>query len=523
MTLDPRTLLSDLGKAPPRAKLALFLGLALVLAVATIANSFSARPHFVLLYSGLDDGERVAVEKALAEGRVAYRVSAPPAPFAVYVNDEQFDDAQIQVALAEALKRSPGGINSGAEGASTIFMSSGERAQSMLKREWQETERLLEQLDFVGRATVTSSLPDSSPLKKREPPTVSVALKLEGDTQLTPGQARSVGKLVRFRFGVPAENVVITDQSGRILYDESEAERGGLGGVDPLQHAEAFDRQVTDRANAYLAATYGAGKVSVAVKSEWDFDQQTSVSETLEGDPKERTVRKTETRTPQGSEPNVGGVSSLEPAAGVDSKSSEGSTGPLQLATTKEEDTEYEVPRQKTQTVRVAPVLKRLFVSLAIDQSLATRKAEVQALVEAAVGFDSQRQDVIGLTTTDLAAAAATETNSEEDPAAGTAAGEDEGGGPSESTRMWLERGVELLSAAAFLVVLLLGLKRARAAGKAYSTGAGVEGNTGEPGLSLDAQALARAQIEELVRTDPRRVGEILSRWAAEDSLAKTG
>ena len=32
---------------------------------------------------------------------------------------------------------------------------------------------------------------------------------------------------------------------------------------------------------------------------------------------------------------------------------------------------------------------------------------------------------------------------------------------------------------------------------------------------------LARAQIEELVRTDPRRVGEILSRWVDEKATAK--
>ena len=32
----------------------------------------------------------------------------------------------------------------------------------------------------------------------------------------------------------------------------------------------------------------------------------------------------------------------------------------------------------------------------------------------------------------------------------------------------------------------------------------------------IDPELLARAQIEELVRSDPRRVGEILSRWADE-------
>jgi len=37
-----------------------------------------------------------------------------------------------------------------------------------------------------------------------------------------------------------------------------------------------------------------------------------------------------------------------------------------------------------------------------------------------------------------------------------------------------------------------------------------------------DPELLARARVEELVKSDPRRVGEILSRWASEESLARS-
>ena len=135
MTIDLRSLLAEIARTPTRTKaLAVVCVLALA-GVLAIAGVVAARPHFVTLYSGLDDAERVAVEKALAEGTVRYRVSQPPGPYSVYVDEGQYDDAQIVVALAEALRRSPSGINASDAGTSTIFMSSGERQQSMLKRE----------------------------------------------------------------------------------------------------------------------------------------------------------------------------------------------------------------------------------------------------------------------------------------------------------------------------------------------------------------------------------------------------
>src|SRR5688572_1060526 len=99
MTPDVRTLLSEIGKASGRTKAA-FLACALALAaVLGGAGWVAGRPHFVTLYSGLGDGERVAVEKALAEGEVKFRVSQPPGPFVVYVDEASFYEAQNLVAL----------------------------------------------------------------------------------------------------------------------------------------------------------------------------------------------------------------------------------------------------------------------------------------------------------------------------------------------------------------------------------------------------------------------------------------
>jgi flagellar M-ring protein FliF len=523
MNLDLRNLLSEIGAASARTKALAALAVLAVVAVLSLAGFVASQPHFVTLYSGLDDAERVAVEKALAEGGVRFRASNFPGPYTVYVDEGQFDQAQIQVALAEALKRAPTGINTGDAGASTIFMSSGERAQSMLKREWQETENLLTQFDFVARATVTTSIPDSSVLRRREPLTVSVALKLRGEPELSPEQAENVARLVRFRFGVPAENVIVTDQSGRTVY-----EPGGRGPEADsrrlLDHAASFDSSLAAKVNEALERTFGPDKAYVTVTSEWDTDQTTTVSETLEGEPREREVNKTESRTPagvSGAGGLAGGSSNLAQGFGVESAAvPEDGSPTVAESVTRDERTTYDNPRTRTQTVRFMPRLARLSVGLVIDRSLEGEKEAIRELVTAATGLDDSRKDELGLTVTDVAAA--------HPPEPGEAGEMAEEAGPAPALELLLTRGVEIVSALAFVVLLFVSLRGARKASAAAparrsataSTATDVAGADGE--LQADPELLARARIEELVKSDPRRVGEILSRWASEESLARS-
>jgi flagellar biosynthesis/type III secretory pathway M-ring protein FliF/YscJ len=520
MNLDLRNLLAEIGAASGRTKAFAVLSALALVAALSLSGLVASEPHFVTLYSGLDDAERVAVERALAEGGVRFRASNFPGPYTLYVDEDQFDQAQIQVALAEALKRAPTGINTGEQGASTIFMSSGERAQSMLKREWQETEHLLAQFDFVQRATVTTSVPDSSPLGRRAPLTVSVALKLRGDGSLSSEQAENVARLVRFRFGVPPENVIVTDQSGRTVYEPGE--RGeGADGRRLFDHAASYDRELAQKVNQALERAFGADKAYVTVTSQWDTDQTTTVSESLEGEPRELEVQKTESRPPAGAPaPGAGGLagaaSNLAQDFGVENAAApEPASGSSSESVTRDERTSYENPRTRTQTVRFLPRLARLSVGLVIDRSLEGERDAIRELVSAAVGLDLKRKDELGVTVTDVAAAHPAEESADAAPAA-------EESGPSPTLEMLLERGVEIAVGLAFVVLLFLSLRGSKRASPGGAPRAPTLASTAHALPQTDPELLARAQIEELVKSDPRRVGEILSRWAGEESLAKS-
>lgn len=522
MKLDLQKLLQQLSKAPPQTKLAAAVCTLAIVAAIAIGGWVAAQPHFVKLYANLGDAERVAVEKALAQANVTYRISDFPGPFVVYVDESRFDEAQIAVALSGALAKAPRGIDAGQTGSAAIFMSSLERAQSMQKREWQECEHLLEQLDFVAGATVTTSMPESSPLKPKKPVMVSVALELRGESGLSPERAENVATLVRFRFGVPAENVVISDQSGNLLYDPATSDVEDKRVRDLFEHAARYDRELAAKANALIDATFGTRKARVTVTSQWNHDQSTIVDEKIDPEPVLLSREKQKTSTPQGMPNEVGGPAGVTSNVANDFGNGNAALGEATpkkksdaLATTEDEKTTYDASRSRTQTVRSAPTLERLSVSLVLDESLAAKREEIRALVEAAVGFDAQRNDVLGMSTTTFAVEAAPSFAGDSGSLSSSSATDS---APATSSRWWIERGIEIVAGVGFLGLLAWSLRPSRAATIGAET---ADDALGAGPAAIDPELLARAHIEELIKSDPRRVGEILSRWA--DEATPTG
>src|SRR5690349_10189671 len=169
MATDLKQLSQILKDSSPRTRMVAIGGAVLVALAIALSSFLASRPHFVLLHAQVDDQARVAVEKALAGAAIRYRISQPPGPFVIDVDESQFYEAQNAVAIAGAMKGANAGIDTAASGATTIFMTSAERAQTMQKREWQELEKQLECLEFVAAAKVTTSVADSSPLRAKKP------------------------------------------------------------------------------------------------------------------------------------------------------------------------------------------------------------------------------------------------------------------------------------------------------------------------------------------------------------------
>jgi flagellar M-ring protein FliF len=172
-------------------------------------------------------------------------------------------------------------------------------------------------------------------------------------------------------------------------------------------------------------------------------------------------------------------------------------------AQTKQDKKDYFAPVQTTQTVRTAPLLRRLSIALFLDESMGAAAEDLTASVKTAVGFDAARGDEISVTTIAFAA-----------PEAAPAGAPEEAPSPlvSPLVETLLRRGVEIASALVFLFVLFRGIKGARA----LATRPAAAEEAPSPAV---VEMLARAKVAELIEKEPAKVGRILSEWARDTEL----
>jgi flagellar M-ring protein FliF len=394
----------------------------------------------------------------------------------------------------------------------SVFHSAEERAQGVRKREWEEMEKMLEELDFVVGARVRSS-PGAATTFLGGPATAttaSVTLRVEGGAELTDDQARTVANLVSRGLGIAKEDLMISDQAGRSLYDGEESRGDERDVEDLLAHQTEYDARLSSEATAVLEDILGPNKARVTVSSEWDFAQSTTRIETAQKGP---VVQETTTTSEKpvslgaagGGEATGVSANTLDP----DSPAStiEGETPAVEplLEKTSEQRKEYAPSTTHEERVRYVPELERLSVALFLDQSVdPARKADLESAIKASVGFDEER-DAFESVVLAFVPPPAPEpsTAPEEAPAA-----------PSPWLELLLQRGLEIASGLVFLVLLLKTLKSARkpAAASAAGRAAAAAEDSG-----VDTEMLARVQVEELLKSDPSRVGEILSKWAREE------
>lgn len=495
--------LGQLKGASLAAKIALACGVLALAGVVVVATKWADQPNFVLLASNLDSRASAAVQSALANAGVRYQASQPPGPFAVHVDEEQFYVAQNAIALGGALDAPPVGIRTDQSGASSVFLSASERAQSALKREWQEMESQLEALDFVERARVSTSTPDRSPLRRAQPMTVAVTLTLRGRAELSRAQAGTVAKLVRHRFNVPSESVMISDQSGRALWDAVKQDEATAAGSDLLDHQHRHDQDLEAKANEVLEAVFGPGLARVVVASQWSFEELESVKETV--DPKNKVVvseTSTKSSTPQ------------DNVAAQQGPPAPGSAPAAPAMAETSESQKSTIVGRETSVRRVnAPKLERLTVSLFLDESQKDRMSGLEAAVKGAVGFDEKRGDGFSSFVSPFAGVKRDDQGKPVAPAPLEPLEE-----PSPMTEMLLERSVEIVAALVFLFVMFRALKGVSKKGVDVKSEAAREDDE-------MLELLARGSIEELIKSEPERVGAVLSRWAAEEKkeTAKAG
>ena len=507
-------LLSILGQlknanGPTRAVIG--AGVALLLVVAGVVSFRAQNPSFVLLYSGLDDSQLTAVQAAIANGDIRFKTSAPPAPYSVWVEESRQYEALSQVAMESALQADPRGI-SGTSGMESVWRSADEREQVILKKRWQEVELQLESFPWIGRAKVTSSTPPRGILaySEHEPLTVSAVLQLVGTSELPRGRSDTVVQIISFAFGVPPENVIVSDQNGQRLFDPSRSSPAD----DLLAHQEEFDRTRTGRVQAALDRAYGPGMTIASVHGEWSYEEVETVEQSVDPTSKAPVSEFiSETETPSGTSVTGGPV-----GVAADAEEASSSVTAESLATTSESSKEYEISRNTNLRRKTAPVLERLSVSVVVDRSLESELTQVEEATKGFAGFDQERDTFSSM----VATFPGFERDDEGLPVPAEAVPAEEPMSPT--VTLLLERAVEIVAALAFLLILFRSLKRGSPAPPEPSqeVAASPSGDSAAEEY-IDLDMLARAHVQELLESDPERVSTLLSRWALSDSVYSRG
>lgn len=382
-----------------RARLAATLAL---VAGCTIALTiWAVRPNYALLYSDLSPEDAAAIAEYLRENKVPYRLIAGGT--AIEVPQQRVYDLRLKTA------------SKGLLGSGTVGLELFDKAtlpgtdfanRINLQRAIQgELSRTIASLSAVSSARVHVVLPEKSLFGEGKPPQASVLVNLRGGSGLSGEQVRGIQMLVaRAVEGLKPEEVTVVDQTGHIL--------GGAGGSGVLTLAQLeakarYETLLKRRLQAMLDALVGTNKSVVEVQADMTFEQEEVNSEQIA--PPEGMAAAPLRREYTITETYSGGTTSTGGAVGVASNvfapgGARGQTGAGNYSHN-EQTREYEFSRTTTKTIRPPGKLQRVTVAVLIDEGVAVDPPTVRSAVEAAIGFDSSRGDIVEVRKVPLEAA----------------------------------------------------------------------------------------------------------------------
>lgn len=517
------------GKLGGRARAGLMAVVVLGLVAAGIVAITGGAPKRVL-FSGLDPKDAAAVVAALDAAKVPYSLDAGGTMIEVASTD--VDRARLMLAEQDLPKSG----NIGFEFFANQSFGVTEFAQKVnYRRALQgELERTIAALDPIASVRVHITQPDRVVFEQeRAPATASVTVELRAGRELGDRQVGAIRHLVAAAVeGLEASDVTVVTTDGALL-SKAGADAASEAALD---HEIDLERDLERRIMRLLERTVGAGGVEVTVAAELDFSHTDTTEETF--DPEQPALR---TESVQESVDRNAGAQ----AAGVAGAQANAVGGPGPATSSDAEATthssrarNFELNRTVVHTVGAHSTLKRLTVAVLVDGVYTTPEdgsepvytartdaelAELQAVVENAMGFNAARGDRVKLASVQFRDRAAT---------GGTAA-------PEPITPVtWAAIGGGALALVAAAVLFLRRRKTPRvvpnevlqlparvseaeaALVRAEAGGAALPPGAAQAALPEGTSDGPRERALELAAGDPERTADIIRAWLRADQPA---
>jgi flagellar M-ring protein FliF len=362
----------------------LVLATGLVIAVIAGAVSYTMRPVYTTLYSGLDGKDASQIVDKLRDQKVPFVVSADGGT--IKVPQEQVSELRLGFAGA-GLPRS-GEI--GYELFDKPMLGMTDFVQQMNYHRALEGElgRTITELEAVDGARVHLVVPSQRLFREdQKPATASIVLQLKPGATLSAQQVQGIAYMTAYSVeGLEVENISIMDTRGSLL--TGRAARNDMVGLSAtqLEVQNQVEKDLELKALALLENTLGPGRAQVKVTAKLNWNR---VERTVENYDAERAATLSEERQ----------ESSGDNAAGNGNSTSERSV------------TNYQVPKTVEKYVPEVGNIERLSASVLVDGNYKVTKnadgteartyserspqelEKYRTLVATAIGLDRKRND----------------------------------------------------------------------------------------------------------------------------------
>lgn len=402
-----RTLLGRLTRGQKILIVAVALGV--VAGVIILTNVMNA-VRYGVLYSNLPMNDSAVIVEKLKEKKVPYELAAGGT--VIRVPEGQIAELRLELA-AQGL---PEGGGIGFEIFDKTSLSTTDFVQNInyVRALEGELARSISHIREVSFAKVHITLPKKSVfIEEQEPAKASIILKLKPGAVLAQSMIPAIMHLTSQSVeGLTPENIAVIDVNGRLLsrpkgqldaYDEN-AQQNFL---HQKKMEDSYAKEIVD----LLEPIVGSGKVRADVRLNLDFNKVETREEKVDPDNVAKVSEQTETSSEIGG-PGSGGVPGTgSNVAGATVSANTAGTAGTQI---KRESARanYEISKTTTHVFEPVGKIRNLSVAVVVDNALVTstqggnlqkrsvprNDGELQRLkklVQAAVGFNAQRGDIV--------------------------------------------------------------------------------------------------------------------------------
>lgn len=367
-------------RMPAGRRVGMLAALVVIVAAVVGVGMWASEPAWILLYRDVPLGEAGRMIEVLDKAGIPNKLGTDGSDVMVAKQDH----ARARVVLAKA--QLPMSGRPGFElFDNTQAWGMTEFTQRITYQRALEGElsRTISTTDGVDRAEVHLTIPEASAVRRADRPAkAAVLLKMRPGAVLASGAVQGIIATVSNSVDrLSAENIAVTDESGRLLSSPTDEATGMAGASKRMELQRSVEEYLAAKTEKLLASVSGLGVPRVQVSAQLNFDQ---VERTIESFDPETQVLQSE------------GRSETEAAA-------DGAGAQTVINNT------YQNSRKLEKIVSGGTGVTRLTVAVMVDEralnadSTATspvpaRLSNVEGLVKNAIGFDSARGDRIAVT-----------------------------------------------------------------------------------------------------------------------------